>query len=305
MEIRSLLPNFVIIGAQKAGSTFLLNCLAEHPNIYVHPAEDAYFQDPDYQNTTHDVFERRFKPAHGKTAIVMKRANYLASPECPQRICQDLPDVGLIAVLRDPIERAVSAYFHFMTSGFIPIQPLGLGMRQILDEKLHTKYPAAKFILDYGLYAKHLRRYLEHFDRDRLLILLFDDLKVRPLSVAKQSYRFLAVDETYTPDRSIGTRPMASITSMVRIRLHNCVQPLFVRTNPQRTRNTTRRGPLGWMLRKGFNAMDRLVWARLFKGERPQLDQDLHRELADRFRPDMEDLETILARRLNGWLAGS
>ena len=298
-----MLPDFVIIGAQKAGSTFLLNCLAEHPDIYVHPVEDAYFQDPDYQQTPRDVFERRFEPGRGKAAVGMKRANYLASPECPQRICRDLPDVRLIAVLRDPIERAVSAYFHFMTSGFIPIQPLNHGMRQILDAKVQSKYPAAEFIIDYGLYAKHLRRYLEHFDRDRLLILLFDDLKAHPLSVVKQSYGFLAVDESYKPDRSMGTRPMASITSMPRIKLHNCARPLFIRTNPQRTRNATRRGPLGWMLRKGFNAVDRLLWARLFKGERPQLDQQIHRGLADRFRPDVGDLEKILNRRLDGWLA--
>ena len=297
-----MLPNFVVIGAQKAGSTFLLNCLAEHPDVYVYPAEDAYFQDPDYDQTPREVFERRFEPGRGRVAVGMKRANYLASPECPQRIDNDLPGVRLVAVLRDPIERAVSAYFHFMTSGFIPIQPLNQGMRRILDAKLQTQFPAAEYIIDYGLYAKHLRRYLEYFDRDRLLILLFDDLKAQPLSVVEQSYRFLAVDASYQPNRSMGTRPMASITSMPRIRLHNLARPLFIRTNPRRTRNTTRRGPLGWTLRKGFNAMDRLVWAKLFKGERPQLDPVIYRQLADRFRPDVEDLETLLGRRLDGWL---
>lgn len=296
-----MLPNFVVIGAQKAGSTYLLQCLAEHPDVYMYPHEDPYFQDPDYERTAPDEFARRYRAGEGKTAVGLKRPNYLASPECPARLASDLPQVRLIAILRNPVDRAVSAYFHTMQSAAIPIRPLNEGIGDILEGVTQRAHPAASYILDYGLYARHLRRYLEHFERDRILILLYDDLKPDPMPMIQRTYRFLGVDDEYVPAGSLGARPMASVTSLPRLRLQKLVRPLFVRTEDDRTRTHTRR-VFGPPLRKAYNGFDRHVLGRLFPNERPQLDPPLRARLIERFRPDIEDLARLLDCSLDHWV---
>src|SRR5690606_17419350 len=110
-------PEFFVIGAQKAGSTYLLQCLGEHPQIFMPPSEVAFFEDSLYSADRLGDFEKHFAPAKKGQVIGVKRPNLLGHPECPERLRRHMPDLKIVVTLRNPIERAVSGYFHYMKSG--------------------------------------------------------------------------------------------------------------------------------------------------------------------------------------------
>lgn len=297
-----MLPNFVIIGAQKAGSTYLLEGLSSHPDVFMTPGEDPYFQDPEYDQTPREEFERRYESGRGKTAVGLKRPSYLALPECAARIREDLPDARLIAVLRHPVERAVSGYYHYMASGFIPVRPLNEGLRAILDGELQKRFPAAHHILDFSMYGKHLQRYLVLFPRDALLVVLFEDLKRDGLAALRQCYRFLGVDDAYTPPpATLKRRPMQTVRSLPRLRFVQMTRPLYVRFNKDRTRNYSRPGPLAPLIRKATLGIDRYILGRILRNTGDSLDPEVRSRLSDVFRPDIRLLEQLLGRSLDVW----
>ena len=123
-----MLPNFVIIGAQKSASTFLQVCLSEHPDVFMPPGETPFFESPDYENSDISRLESLFNN-RSESKLGIKRPSYIGKPEVPKRIEYHLPDAKLIAVLRNPIDRAVSAYFHYINNGFIPCINLEKGAR--------------------------------------------------------------------------------------------------------------------------------------------------------------------------------
>jgi len=105
-----MLPDYIIIGAHKSASTFVHKCLMEHPDIYMPKDEIPFFEIPDYESSSLSELEKYFKGRKEKR-FGIKRPSYIGKPEVPARISNDLPDAKLIAVLRDPVDRAVSSYY--------------------------------------------------------------------------------------------------------------------------------------------------------------------------------------------------
>lgn len=125
-----MLPNFIIIGAQKSASTFLQACLNDHPDIYMPYGETPFFESPDYERNNIRDLEKIFVDRDEK-CIGIKRPTYIGKPEVPERILAHLPNAKLIAVLRNPIDRAISAYFHNINYGFIPAIDVETGSKSL------------------------------------------------------------------------------------------------------------------------------------------------------------------------------
>lgn len=295
-------PNFVVIGAQKAASTYVMQALSQHPEIFIYPRELPFFEDPDYGGSTFEKFCARFTAAKGKRVIGFKRPNYLAKAECPERICRHLPAAKLVAILRNPIERAVSAYFHYMTSGFIPIRPLNQGMADIIEGRYSGVFPASTDIIEYGFYAKHLQRYFCFFPTGSVLSVIFDDVEQSPGMTIQSIYRFLEVAEDFQ-HRTQAKRPMATTRSLTRLRIGTFMQSITTYYNEDRTRVYKRNSLFAKSVAMANGVFDKVILAKLFPDPRITLDPALRNRLADIYADDVQQLERLLGKTLKDrWL---
>lgn len=295
-------PDFVIIGAQKSASTFVHQCLAAHPEVYMPAREVTAFESPDYERGAVARLEaelaRESARLHG-----IKRPNLLGTPGAAARLRRHAPDARLIAVLRNPVERAVSAYFHYMSDGFIPLRPLGEGMRALLDGAYDRRWPRAREILTFGRYHHGLEAYAHYFARGRVLVLLHEDVTRDAPAALRRVADFLGIAPEFEA-RRLAARPQAVVYHLGRLRLLRARNPLRFRYNPARTRLEQRRfNALGNGLAGAVTALDRLLLARLWPASRPALPADLRARLQALYAPDVRALEQLIGRDLGAWLA--
>jgi hypothetical protein len=160
-------PNFIYIGPDKAGSSWLHEVLLSHPQIFMSPAKDLYFFDRYYDRGL-DWYLRQFDDARPEHLVVGEVCqDYLFHPEAPQRIADSLGSCRMMVTLRDPADRAFSSYLYMLRSGWEPGTFL-----QALDGQ--------PMLLQHGSYATALERFTERFGRDQIHVAVFDDLVADP-----------------------------------------------------------------------------------------------------------------------------
>lgn len=199
------LPDFLIIGAQKAGTSWLHHHMRRHPGIFMPEAKDqGYFCWCDGpQALTLEHYQQSFDPAAMGQLIGEATAAYFWTGSGsqwdikPEGYCPDIPgrvldtlssDTRLVLSLRDPVERAVSAYLHHIAFGD-------------LDPAV-SLLEAGDFIglLDIGFYAAHLRNWLRYFPRRQFLVLDFEkDIRQQPDASLQRVFGFLGVDVAWQP----------------------------------------------------------------------------------------------------------
>lgn len=180
------IPNFLVIGTQRSASTWLFNCLKEHPDVFVPENKDLEFfcNNKNYERGI-SYYSSFFDKANGYKAIGEISPDCLANESCPERIFLHLPDVKIIVILRNPIERAFSAYRKFI------FPQTGWSFEEAIERR--------PILLEYGLYYKQLQRYFTKFSRIQFQIFLYEDLVRSNLDVVNAVYKFLGVDSTITP----------------------------------------------------------------------------------------------------------
>lgn len=296
-------PDFVIIGAQKSGSTSLMRQIREHPQIYMPKAETRYFRDPWYHVQSATELERVLKPARRSVLRYgIRSPDLLALPSAPERIHRELPSAQLIAILRQPVDRAISAYFWYMQWGWIPISPPAEGLRKLLNGDYQSAYPRSAEILEYGLYAQQLERYLDRFPRDRIKIILTDELRDEPQRVEVGVFQFLGVDPQFRPSAGTQTRN-EGVYSDRRLRVLRLRHRYILREYPGFAGTYVERpnSVVGWLVDRGIAAIDRIVLARLISNARPPIDDELKAQLAAYYATDVAELERMLGRNLRSW----
>jgi len=183
-------PNFLGIGTQRAATTWLHNCLAAHPDIYVPNEKELNFFNRNYAEGLM-YYERYFDQAVGASAIGEITPMYLYCKPCPSRIHECLGALKMIVILRNPIDRAFSAYERFVKA------ESGLTFEKAIKDK-----PG---LLRMGLYDIYLRRYFSIFDSKDFLVLLYDDIVRDGMQVMKQVYGFLGVGCEFSRSHPVNT----------------------------------------------------------------------------------------------------
>jgi hypothetical protein len=193
-------PDFLVIGAQKGGTTWLRHHLRAHPAVFMPESEVHYFDKAHHFSKGRDWYESHFRPAAAGQTIGEKTPDYLWTTRdgaeghragAHERIHELYPETKLIVTLRNPVNRAVSALNHLIRTG--RISPL----RQI-DELLFgdaQSIPRAHGVIEKGDYFRQLQSYFECFDREQVLVLLFeDDVLGAPQQTLRRLYEFIGVE---------------------------------------------------------------------------------------------------------------
>lgn len=198
------LPDFLIIGAQKSGTTWLRRQLRQHPDVFM-PSHEIHFFDKRYNyEKGPDWYRRFFTEASSEKAVGEKTPDYYWTgtagaedhlPDVHRNIYDLLPDVRLLLVLRNPVDRAISAVNHIVRSG--RVSPRFSADQLLVGEKRHLVEPHG--VIDYGRYIKHIEAYLEIFQRKQLRILIFEEDVVRhPEEGLAKATRFLGIDPAFS-----------------------------------------------------------------------------------------------------------
>ena len=209
------LPNFLIIGAQKAGTTSLYHYLEQHPQIYMSPVKEPGFFDfegekPNFcgpldrnvyhhVTTTIEAYCDLFKGASNEIAIGEATTWYLYSQKAPERIRHYIPNAKLIAILRNPVDRAYSSFMHAIRDGREPLTDFAQALREE-ETRIERNWEYLWRYQDMGFYSVQLKRYYELFDRSKLKVYLYEDFKNNPSELLKGIFQFLGVDETFIPE---------------------------------------------------------------------------------------------------------
>ncbi|MCS3668727.1 hypothetical protein GGP77_002978 [Salinibacter ruber] len=213
MKARNL--DFLVIGAQKCATSWLYYCLQDHPEIHLPPKkrEDFYIGGDLYQEYSANWFSNWIgNPKVGQTVGDIS-VDYLIDPRSPEAIEAYATDVRVIASLREPTARAVSAYYWNLRRGNVRELDVNRGMRRVLEHASEA-YTASHYdseayyrnILQRGLYYAQVKRYIDRFGAERVLLVPFDEIRRNGLGVVRKLYRFVGVDDTFEPSRLSRTR---------------------------------------------------------------------------------------------------
>ena len=189
------LPNFVFIGPDKTGSSWLHKALTLHPQVYVSPAKDTYFFDRFFGRGL-EWYAKQFNGATDEPVVAEICHDYLFDPEVPGRLDESLgPDARLMVCLREPAERAVSAYLNLKKNGW----DVGT-LEDAID-----KYPE---LVSNGRYGEHLEKYRSFVDTGRVYVASFADLQTDPQAFLDGVTEWLGIgrlvlaDAERVPERS-------------------------------------------------------------------------------------------------------
>ena len=210
LRSRQPLPHFLVLGVQKGGTTSLQRLLEGHPGVYLPPGKEVHYfslhdQEPPSWYANHF---REARPGQLRGDIT---PYYLFHPRAPQRIRVLLPRVRMIVLLRDPVERTLSQYFHAQRHGFEPLalkealaaEPERLaGAEARLAEPGSTDYSHQKHsYLGRSRYELQLKRYEALFPQKQLLVLRSEDLFTNPKTSWEAIQLFLGLDPIPQPSQ--------------------------------------------------------------------------------------------------------
>jgi hypothetical protein len=187
-------PDFLIIGAQKSGTTSLREFLGSFPEkVFILKKEQHFWNRDNHYNDGFGIpaYEDLFRESVTGQLKGEKSPSYLTNFEAPARISRHCPEIKLIAILRNPIERAYSAYWHGRRVG--AIDPSFSFSDSIRDYKKNHGKPYGDLATP-GLYSQHIERYFEFFPKNQLLVLDFQKVVDEPELELTSTLGFLGID---------------------------------------------------------------------------------------------------------------
>ncbi len=290
------LPNFIVIGTAKGGTTALYWYLAEHPEVFMSRVKETNFfawnlddqgrlryGDPDVHRfpvKTMEEYEALFAEAGAATAIGEASPLYLEAPEVAARIRATLPDVRIVCTLRHPVDRADSDYLMYIRR-----RGRAFDAARDLSPSAAWAQPGSRW-MQVSRYQGQLARYYEAFPRDRIHVLLFDDIQKSATAATQGVYRFLGVRGDFTPDtetpHAAGGVPASHL-----------LEGLL-------TRSPISAALKRWVPTGAANWVRRLRGRTLRKA--PSLPAALRQELTSQFHEDIRGTSALFGRSLELWL---
>jgi len=297
-----MLPNFLGIGAPKAATTWLFHCLRDHPEIFVADSKEVTFFDYDHIEGRLSTYEKHFSRAGDAKAVGEFSTRYLASSSAPARVKSLIPDARLIVSLRRPADQVYSHYWHLRRQNF---HSTDRNAKAPSFEAALSKMQGR--LLAPAFYFRNLNNWLSHFDRERIHIILFEDIENDPNRTVEDLYAFLGVDPGFVPatlcPNRFQTRKGKVAGSEFKENLHRHIYTLLEQYayTPLKSVIGVRRADKIKSLLKIREAMDILF----HDTEYPCMSAETRRLVARQFDSDVRELQNILERPLTSWLSDS
>lgn len=293
-------PRFVVIGGSRCGTTTIHAALERHPGVFV-PAEKSpnYFAAPDlarapdsaamlavrrHSVTTEEQYLRLFDRAEPHQICGEVSPVYLQSLHVAERVARAVPEAKVVAILRNPAERA---FAHFIGRRRDGLETREHFAQTIADDLTDPSPREVAFdsYLAIGRYGYFLAPWLRAFPREQILILFFEDFVHGPVATLNQLFRFLGVAEVeadFDVDRKnqggISTNPLLRAVWTGTVQLRSRLRSHL----PKRLRDATGRVFLSSMMRPAFP-------------------EELRERLQEYFEPDIGEVERIAVRDLSAW----
>jgi hypothetical protein len=273
-----MLPNFLVIGSPKAATTWIYEVLKEHPEVYVNPkVKDIFFFNRFY-NKGLSWYKKYFRNLKDEKVIGDITESYFRSSEAPERIKNNLGDIKLLCVFRDPIEAAFSYYLQNYRDG-----KCSKDFFKAIKQKPE--------IVDSYLYSKHLKRYYKYFDKNLIKVLYFENLLDNSFQFYKELCDFLGISCDFKPNILNGIQnerkyPRNIILSKIKYKIWN-----FLRYNNFHN--------LLDLLRK--LKLNKLIYTKQ-KQEIFNLSSNIKEYLINYYRQDLDELRNLLDKDFSHWL---
>ena len=295
------MPNFLIIGAAKTGTTSIYRYLKQHPQIYMSPAKEPRFfafegetfsfsgpgDEKETAKTDLESYRTLFDGVEKETAIGEASTLYLWSQKATERIQHYIPNAKLIAVLRDPVERAYSNYLHLVNQNREPLTDFAVAIAQE-EERIKKNWWPFWYYKQQGFYYIQLQRYYAKFAQSQIKVYLYEDLKNDSLKMLQDIFQFLEVDDRFTPDLSQRVRQSRPIPK------NKTLDGLMNKPNPLKS-------ILKPLIPK---VMRRQITTNLKKRNltKPKLLPSVRQQLVEAYREDILQLQDLIERDLSRWL---
>lgn len=269
-RVPGMLPTFVGIGAQRTGTTWIHECLAEHPEVCVpHAKKELHFFNRHFERGI-AWYASQFHVLPQHKAIGEITPNYLSYEVSIPRMAEVIPKAKLFVVLREPVDRAYSAY-----------------------RLLHEQYEGVTFreacrggtLVPLGLYADQMARVFKHYPAGQVRVYLYDDIVADARAFIHNLYSYLGVDPTFTP---------AAVDVRYNAMPYRAGQSLLKQLHLEWLMNGMKKTPLGhWFRRRHAAAAG---------GQLNGVSPDDIRYLKTLFHDDLVRLQGLIGRDLSHWM---
>jgi hypothetical protein len=304
------LPNFLILGAAKGGTTSLYAYLSQHPQVFVsvpkeptffgNEATDGLFHGPHDEDrcyhsrviTSFSDYSALFRSVTDQKAIGEASVYSLYLPKAPEQIRKYVPNATMFAVLRNPADRAYSAYLHVVRqarerlSFAAALEQEPLRIRQKWNPLWHFK--------TMGFYYEQVKRYYDMFGRSQVHIYLYEDFQKDPLAIMKEVLDILEVDSgSFTPDMSRRYKEsyVPKYPAIEKFLHKSKIKLQFAKQSWPK--------PLRWRTRRLELLIDRIAQPNRIAP--PPIPQDVRASLLSDYQDDILKLGDLLQRDLTHW----
>lgn len=314
---KTILPTFIVVGANKGGTTSIYHYLKQHKQVYLSPVKEPHFFSKDIdvnlfkrefaQNKLQDIdkyvngemkeefhaafirdieqYKKLFSKVQDQKAVGELSTSYLFSEVAAKEIKALIPDCKIIICLRNPFERAYSHYRMNLWTGNSNEFDFYKALVEDYDHKPKV-WGNAHLYTEIGLYYQQVKRYLDLFGKDNVKIIFTEDMKKNAAQVVKELYEFIGVDSSFVPDTStryneVFTPKYKNITWFLN---KSGIRPLMKRLSPQVLKN---------------------IFVKVFykgKGDKGEIPANAKQFMLEKFSEDISKLSVLLNKDLSNWI---
>lgn len=300
-----VMPNFLVIGAPKAGTSALYYYLKQHPEIYMSPVKEPHFFTFENEQvncfgpgdrerlrgttTSLEEYVKLFDQVSGEIAIGEASTTYLGSPKAPERIKYYLPEVKLIAILRNPVDAGYASFLHLLRDGDETITDFAQALQEE-EKRIAKNWDGLWQYKTRGFYYAQVKRYFDLFEQEQLKIYRYEDFQQNAVEVLQSIFQFLNIDGSFIPDMSA----QYNVSGMPKDPILN---RMMVKPNPLKS-------TLNLFLPKEFRkalATKIKEW-NFNQYKKPQISPDIRHQLTQEYREDILKLQDLIQQDLSIWL---